>query len=378
MKKKLKIFFSCLLCLAIMTGGLLSCAPAAPSPAAPAAPAKPAAPAAPTPAPAAPAPAEKVILKMGVTSATSGSFIGPAAFARVVTKYAPGVEIVALESGATYDNLFRMKEGIFDMGVFYYDAATEAYLGKGMFDGEPFKEVRIIMQRTAKTVYCHIYVTKDSGITSFSDFVGTGLKLCPGIPGSGTERFIRRAVEALGVDVDIWPASYSDATKALREGRLEGIVKATTGPEIYDSSMVEVNLTTPLTIVGFSEEEINKIGVSWPQYGFSYYPKGTNKVDPEAGDYYAFSPFSTYYITTRVPGEIVYRIIKAASEHTDDLLAADPTSAWEHPVADLITFIEEAGFKAGGAALLHVGTVRYAKEKGIEVPDFLIPPEYKK
>lgn len=377
MKKKLRIFFSCLLCLAIMTGGLLSCAPAAPSPAAPAAPAKPASPVAPTPAPA-PAPAERVILKMGVTSATSGSFIGPAAFARVVTKYAPGVEIVALESGATYDNLFRMKEGIFDMGVFYYDAATEAYLGKGMFDGKPFKEVRIIMQRTAKTVYCHIYVTKDSGITSFSDFVGTGKKLCPGIPGSGTERFIRRAVEALGVDVDIWPASYSDATKALREGRIEGIVKATTGPEIYDSSMVEVNLTTPLTIVGFSEAEINKVGVSWPQYGFSYYPKGTNKVDPEAGDYYAFSPFSTYYITTRVPEEVVYRIIKAASEHTDDLLAADPTSAWEHPVADLITFIEEAGFKAGGAALLHVGTIRYAKEKGIEVPDFLIPPEYKK
>ena len=377
MKKKLKIFFCCLLCLAVMTGGLLSCAPA-PPPVAPAAPAKPAAPVAPTPAPAAPAPAEKVILKMGVTSATSGSFIGPAAFARVVTKYAPGIEIVALESGATYDNLFRIREGIFDMGAFYYDAAAEAYLGKGMFDGEPFKEVRVLMQRTAKTVYNHIYVRKDSGIKSFSDFVGTGKKLCPGIPGSGTERFIRRAVEALGADVDIWPASYSDATKALREGRIEGIVKATTGPEIYDSSMVEVNLTTPLTIVGFSEEEIDKIRVSWAQYGFNYYPKGTNKVDPEAGDYYTFSPFSTYYGSTRIPEEIVYRIIKAASEHTDDLLAADPTSAWEHPVADLIKFIEGAGFKAGKAALLHAGTVRYAKEKGIEVPDFLIPPEYKK
>jgi len=340
MKKKLKIFFCCLLCLAVMTGGLLSCAPA-PPPVAPAAPAKPAAPVAPTPAPAAPAPAEKVILKMGVTSATSGSFIGPAAFARVVTKYAPGIEIVALESGATYDNLFRIREGIFDMGAFYYDAAAEAYLGKGMFDGEPFKEVRVLMQRTAKTVYNH-------------------------------------TVEALGTDVDIWPASYSDATKALREGRIEGIVKATTGPEIYDSSMVEVNLTTPLTIVGFSEEEIDKIRVSWAQYGFNYYPKGTNKVDPEAGDYYTFSPFSTYYGSTRIPEEIVYRIIKAASEHTDDLLAADPTSAWEHPVADLIKFIEGAGFKAGKAALLHAGTVRYAKEKGIEVPDFLIPPEYKK
>lgn len=378
MKKKLKIFFSCLLCLAIMTGGLLSCAPAAPSPVTPAAPAKPAAPVAPTPAPAAPAPAEKVILKMGVTSATSGSFIGPAAFARVVTKYAPGVEIVALESGATYDNLFRIKEGVFDMGVFYYDAATEAYLGKGLFEGAPFKEVRVIMQRTGKTVCNHIYVGKDSGIKGFSDFIGTGLKLCPGIPGSGTERFVRRAVEALGVDVDVWPASYSDAIKALREGRVHGICKSSTGMDAFDSSMVEVNLTFPLTIVGYSEEETNKILASWPQYAMAFYPTGVNAVVPEAGGYWIHSPFSTYYASTRVPEEIVYRIIKAASEHTDDLLAADPTSAWEHPVADLFEFIEAAGFKAGKAALVHAGTVRYAKEKGIEVPDFLIPPEYKK
>jgi TRAP transporter TAXI family solute receptor len=321
--------------------------------------------------------AERVLLKMGVTSATSGSFVGPAAFARVVSKYAPGVELLPLESGATYDNLYRMQEGIFDMGVFFYDGVMECYNGWGIFQGKPWKEVRVIAQRTGVAVHVSIYVRKESKIKGFGDFVNSKLKLCPGIPGSGADQFMRKAIQALGAKVNLVPMAYSDAQKALREGRIDGVMKSATSLEVFDSSMYEVHLTNPLTIVGFTEQEAKKILSVHGQYSMKLYPKGVNKVDPNAGDFWYYSPFSTYYGSKRIPEEIVYRMVKAAVAHVNELLAADSTCARD-PAGDLIKHLKEAGFAKENIAPVHAGTVRYLKEKGQEVPDYLIAPEYKK
>lgn len=321
--------------------------------------------------------ADRVLLKMGVTSATSGSFVGPAAFARVVSKYAPGVELLPLESGATYDNLYRMQEGIFDMGVFFYDGVMECYNGWGMFKGKPWKNVRVIAQRTGMAVHVSIYVRKESKIKSFGDFVNSKLKLCPGIPGSGADQFMRKAIQALGAKVNVVPMAYSDAQKALRERRIDGVMKSATSLEVFDSSMYEVHLTNPLTIVGFTEQEAKMITSVHGQYSMRFYPKGANKVDPNAGNYWFYSPFSTYYGSSKIPEEIVYRMVKAAVSHSNELLAADSTCA-KDPAGDLITYLKEAGFAKEHIAPVHAGTVRYLKEKGQEVPDYLIPPEYKK
>ncbi|MBM4330581.1 MAG: TAXI family TRAP transporter solute-binding subunit [Deltaproteobacteria bacterium] len=321
--------------------------------------------------------AERVLLKMGVTSSTSGSFVGPAAFARVVSKYAPGVEVLPLESGATYDNLYRMREGIFDMGVFFYDGVMECYNGWGIFKGKPWKDVRVIAMRTGMAIHVSIYVRKGSKIKSFADFIGTDLKLCPGIPGSGADQFLRNAIHALGVKVNIVPMAYSDAVKALRERRVDGVLKSSTSFEAFDSSMYEVHLTIPLTIVSFTEQEAKKINSVHGQYSMRYYPKGVNKEDPSAGDFWVYSPFSTYYGSNKIPEDIVYRMIKAASSNVKDLLAADSTSA-KDPAGDLLKTLVEAGYAKDKIAPVHAGTVRYLKEKGLDVPDYLIPPEYKK
>ncbi|OGP99331.1 MAG: hypothetical protein A2Z51_03160 [Deltaproteobacteria bacterium RBG_19FT_COMBO_52_11] len=321
--------------------------------------------------------ADRVLLKMGVTSATSGSFVGPAAFARVVSKYAPGIELLPLESGATYDNLYRMQENIFDMGVFFYDGVMECYNGWGMFKDKPWKKVRVIAQRTGAAVNVSIYVRKDSKIKGFADFINTKLKLCPGIPGSGADQFMRKAIQALGVKVNVVPMAYSDAQKALRERRLDGLMKSATSLETFDSSMYEVHLTNPLTIVGFTEQEAKKIASVHGQYSIRFFPKGANKVDPQAGDFWFYSPFSTYYGSTKIPEEIVYRMVKAAVSHSNELLAADSTCA-KDPAGDLIKYLKEANFAKEHIAPVHAGTVRYLKEKGQEVPDYLIPPEYKK
>ncbi len=321
--------------------------------------------------------AERVLLKMGVTSATSGSFVGPAAFARVVSKYAPGVELLPLESGATYDNLYRMQEGIFDMGAFFYDGVMECYNGWGMFKDKPWKKVRVIAQRTGVAVHVSIYVRKDSKITSFGDFVNSKLKLCPGIPGSGADQFMRKAIQALGAKVNLVPMAYSDAQKALRERRIDGVMKSATSLETFDSSMYEIHFTNPLTIVGFTEQEAKKITAVHGQYSMRFFAKGANKVDANAGNFWFYSPFSTYYGSAKIPEEIVYRMVKAAVSHADELLAADSTCARD-PAGDLIKALAQAGFAKENMAPVHAGTVRYLQEKGQVVPDYLIPPEYKK
>jgi TRAP-type uncharacterized transport system substrate-binding protein len=270
-----------------------------------------------------------------------------------------------------------MQEGIFDMGVFFYDGVMECYNGWGMFKGKPWKNVRVIAQRTGVMVHVSIYVRKESKIKGFGDFVDSKLKLCPGIPGSGADQFMRKAIQSLGAKVNVTPMAYSDAQKALRERRLDGVMKSATALETYDSSMYEVHLTNPLTIVGFTEEEAKKILSVHGQYSMRFYPRGANKVDPNAGNFWFYSPFSTYYGSNKIPEETVYRMVKAAVAHSNELLAADSTCA-KDPAGDLIKYLKEAGFAKEHIAPVHAGTVRYLKEKRQEVPDYLIPPEYKK
>jgi TRAP-type uncharacterized transport system substrate-binding protein len=70
-------------------------------------------------------------------------------------------------------------------------------------------------------------------------------------------------------------------------------------------------------------------------------------------------------------------MVKAAVSHADELLAADSTCARD-PAGDLIKALAQAGFAKENIAPVHAGTVRYLQEKGQVVPDYLIPPEYKK
>ena len=77
-------------------------------------------------------------------------------------------------------------------------------------------------------------------------------------------------------------------------------------------------------------------------------------------------------VSSRLPEDVVYRIVKAYVEGFDEVAAAYPAILGWDPVADYFRLVVP-----GGEVPAHAGLIRYAKEIGIEVEERFIPPEYK-
>ncbi|MCF7935192.1 MAG: TAXI family TRAP transporter solute-binding subunit [Synergistales bacterium] len=306
-------------------------------------------------------------LNMGSTSSTSGLYSWCVATASVMNKADIGVNVTVVESGAALDNLRRMHDGIFDFALCVdLPSAMQMYKGMDTFEGEQWKEVRWLFVRNI--IADRVYVRKDSGVEYFSDLAGK--RFSPGIPGSSGAGYMMKIDEVLGTEIDFLPAAYGDAINLLKQGRIVGLQKSSSINAI-DSSLIEVNLTTPITAIGFKKENIEKVRETYPYLNFLETPKGKIKQLPEVGPIWEECPIVGAVATPRISQETGYHMIKTYVENFDKIADAySGVKGWK-PVEDYFKYAAP-----GGEIPAHAGLVQYAKEQGIDVPERFIPPEY--
>lgn len=304
---------------------------------------------------------------MGSTSSTSGLYAWCVTTASVMNKADIGVKVTVIESGAALDNLRRMKDGAFDFALCVdLPSAMQMYKGLDTFENEQWGQVRWLFLRNV--IADRIYVRKDAEVDNFSDM--SGERFNPGIPGSSGANYMMKINEILGTGIKMFPATYSDAKNLLKRGRIVGLQKSSTMNSI-DSSLIEVNLTTPLTVVGFSQEAVNAVRERYPYMNFLETKKGQIKQMPEVGPILEECPIVGAVASPKITQEQAYRMIKAYVEGFDQVAAAySGVKGWD-PVKDYFKYASE-----GGEIPAHAGLVQYAKEQGINVPERFIPPEY--
>jgi hypothetical protein len=310
---------------------------------------------------------ETVYLNMGSTSSTSGLYAWCVAAAAVMNKADIGVKVTVVESGAALDNLRRMKEGTFDFALCVdLPSAMQMYKGMDTFEGEQWQEVRWLFVRNI--IADRVYVREDSGVKNWSDL--SGKPFCPGMPGSSGANYMMKIDEVLGTGVKFRPAAYGDALTLLQQKQIVGLQKSST-LNAMDSSLMEVNLTTPITAIGFTEEQVDKVREVYPYLNFLKTEKGVIKQLPEAGPMYEECPIVGAVASTRMSQETAYKIIKAYVEGFEEVAAAySGVKGWD-PIADYFKYVA-----SGGEIPAHAGLVQYAKEQGIDVPERFIPQEY--
>jgi uncharacterized protein len=312
--------------------------------------------------------AKKMSINMGSTSSTSAVYAWCVATANVINKANVGLNVTVVESGAALDNLRKLKSGAFDFALSIdIPSAMQMYQGIDSFKGQPWKDVRVLFIRNVTVD--RIYVRKDSGIKTFTDL--SGKKFSPGIPGASSTLYMTKFDEVLKSKISFMPGALGDSINAFQSGKIVGLQK-TSPLNAIDASLIEVNMTTPINAIGFAKGDTEKIRKVYPYIPFIETPKGTIAQVPDAGPMYEEAPLVGAMASKNLPDDVVYNIVKSYAEGIAEVAASYPAVKGWNPISDFFKYVPE-----GAEVPAHAGMIRYAKEKGIDVPKRFIPAEYK-
>jgi TRAP transporter TAXI family solute receptor len=301
--------------------------------------------------------ASKKLLAMGSTQSSSSHYGYFVAVAKVINARVPDVNISVVETGASVDNINRIKKGDLDLGMTTIHLQYQAYHGLDAWKDKPIKDQYVMW--VYQPAPQNFVVREDSGVKSVYDLAGKPFN--PGIRGSATEKTVEAILDALGVAPNFVRGGTEDAVASIKDKRVVGYVKSGAGVDSLDASTLDLATFTPIRLLGFTPEEIAKVQAKYPYLSPIAIPKGIYKDSPA---YKTFAMLIGTVVKKDLPEELVYKMVKAACEGFDEQVAAYPSIKGVNlPQLTLETC----------NVPLHPGAIKYYKELGLKVPENLIP-----
>lgn len=303
--------------------------------------------------------AQKKRLAMGCTQTASSHYAYCVGAAKAINLTVPDVDITVVETGATVDNLKRMMKGTLDYGLVTPEQVYLAWKGQENWKDTPFPDIRVMWMYTVSANYT--VVREETGIRSIHELGGK--KFNPGIRGSATEKMTEAVLTDLGIKPDWQRMGTADAVDAMKDKRIVGYAKAGNGFAL-DASTMDIATATPVRVLPFTEAEMKKVKELKPHIPWVKVPAGSIK---GMGEFWTTAIIVGFAAPKSFPADVVYRIVKAVSEGLEHQKAA-----FKGTTDDIPRLTVEAS-----QSPLHAGAVRYFREKGLKVPDHLVPPEAK-
>jgi TRAP transporter TAXI family solute receptor len=276
--------------------------------------------------------------------------------AEIWSKFVPGVKAVAEVTGASVENVKLAHKGETIIGLIMGDVAYQAYQAEGSFQGKPQK---ILSMAAMYPNVLHVVTLKGSGIKNVTDFKGK--KVSIGAPGSGTAFMAELVLKAVGVPLDSFDVrrlSFNETANALRDRTIDaGIWVVAPGT----SSIMDLATTHDIEMIPFTPEQQKKVTdahgfyAPWTMEAGAY--RGVDQPAP------TISVWNVVIVQSTQPEDLVYDLTKAFYEQNAYLQKI-------HPYAKFST-LENAVSKS--PIPLHPGAIKYLKEKGVAVPDKLMP-----
>ncbi len=137
--------------------------------------------------------------QMSIATGGTGGVYYPmgGGFANILSKAKPGLSVTAEVTGGSVDNLKLVASKKADIGFSQVDTAFDAYNGLDKFKSGklPVRAMAVLYPNVM-----HVVTVDGTGITKLEDLKGK--RLSTGSPGSATEVFAFRVLEAAGIDKD--------------------------------------------------------------------------------------------------------------------------------------------------------------------------------
>jgi len=287
-----------------------------------------------------------------------------AAAKAINTHEADKLNVTVLATGGAVDNLARIARGQINFGLGTFETVYQAYKGLAKFSGNPAPKLRILWVHSASMQF---YVVRtDSGVKTLNDL--TGKKFTAGQRGSATENIVQQILAAIDVKPDYFVSTLSDAVDAVKDGRSTGYAKAGSRTSL-DGTTLELRALTPISVLGFSPEQVAKVQAKLPYVAFAAI--APNSIEGVGAITTPIQNIGEFAYSDSMTDEQVMAVL-------DGLLKGQDIQAAAFPDMKGMDILKETLAAAGGLNIpLHRGAVKFFEAHGYKVPDNLIPPEAK-
>ena len=267
--------------------------------------------------------------------------------------------ITSEETGGSTANLTMIQNGDAEIGISMTSSLAESAAGKAKWThGKPLDKIRGMVALYPS--YMTMYALKSSGIKTLKDFDGKVVGL--GSKGAAMDSVLRAAYEKMGIKPkSIFNDGHGATASVVSDGQVNAAVLFSYPPF---PAIAELEASKELTFIGLTDQEQKQLTDMYPFYKATTMPKGSYKGATQ--DVKTVSEWNMLVVSKDVPADYVYLLTKTLLENNPKLLEIH--RSLKYTTAENILNYNVP---------LHSGTIRYLKEKGIEVPAKLIPPEYK-
>jgi len=303
-------------------------------------------------------PAAEKTLTLGAVPSTSSAYPFFVSLGQVINEAIPEVAFVVKDSigSESVMNGLINKDYAFGQSL----ASVEFVAYSGIAPSET-KQTDLRRLFSWSTQILTITVTEASGIQTIADLNGKKLRVELG--GTWPESTTKQILGALEVNPEYQPGSLTNVTADMKGGSIDGFVKYVQ-PGSPDASITDVQSATPVRLLSFTPEDIQKITAKYPSLTTGKIKSGVYQNVDEINSFTVVATVATF--KDYLSGEEAYKIVKAVWEGKNILGAAyAPFKGYNLPEETIATSLIP----------LHAGAYKYFKELGLAVPDSLIPPE---
>ena len=274
--------------------------------------------------------------------------------ANVFSKVIPGLTATAEVTGGSVDNLLLIGSGKAYLALSQADAAADALRGEDKFKG---KKVPV---RTLAILYpnrMHVVTVEGLGVNTMADLKGK--RVSTGSPGSATEVFAFRVIEAAGLDKDKdmrrERLGVAESVGALKDKKIEAFFWVGGLPT---AAVTDLGATPGVKIKLL--EIANLVPAMVKKYGNIYVedviPKGT--YPGQTTDNRQATVMNILVANENMSEQTAYNITKAMFDHRKDLIAV-------HKEAENIKLENQK--ESATPTPWHPGALKFYKEKGVNM-----------
>ncbi len=251
------------------------------------------------------------------TGGTAGTYFPlGGALADIWNKNIPKMNATAQSTGASIANINLLKGGNVDVIFTQNDVANYSYNGTELLKDQAYKDLRGMVCLYNETI--QLVALESSGIKTLADLKGKRVSV--GAAGSGTEANARQILEAAGLtynDIKVQYLSFGESANNMKDGNIDAAFN-TAG--IPTAAIQDLSVSKKMVLVPVDKEAASKLMAKYPFYAVQVIPAGTYQGQTQNVTTVAVK--SMLAVSSKMPADLVYELLKTMFDHTDRLIAA--------------------------------------------------------